>query len=163
MSQETIDNIPTDKLKEKIKQCQEYLQKMERELENRKQNTSLNISSTGKLNTLPNELHKSKSQKSKPKKTINTTNTTIKKVLNEEGIEHKTSAKKEELEGIVRKNGLVHKVKNNDKNIDKKPKLLVTMSRMKEVLDENKIKYNNTAKKIELENLIRKNNLVKKL
>lgn len=147
----SFENQTIEELKRKRHQLYHYINKINKELERRGTKLTIKERIDDELDNL--ELHNSHPIKRFVKKMSNLTKNKVKSQI-------KLTPKTNTLISSVRKNEDKRiKIKKNEQRSSKKNK--ITIKVMKQAFDNKGIKYKSSSKKSELEDLMRKNNLVR--
>lgn len=147
----SFENQTVEELKRKRHQLYHYINKIDKELERRGSKLTVNERIDDELDNL--ELHNSHPIKRFVKKMSILTK-------KKETPKPKPKPKVNTLVNTVRRNEEKSvKIKKNESQSSKKKK--ITMKVMKQAFDNKGIKYKSSSKKSELEDLMRKNNLVR--
>ena len=146
----SFENQTVEELKRKRHQLYHYINKIDKELERRGSKLTINERIDDELENL--ELHNSHPVKRFVKKMSILTK-------KKETSKTKPKPKVNNLVNTVKKEEKRVKIKKNEEKSTKKKKITVKV--MKQAFDNKGIKYKSSSKKSELEDLMRKNNLVR--
>lgn len=146
----SFENQTVEELKRKRHQLYHYINKIDKELERRGSKLTINERIDDELENL--ELHNSHPVKRFVKKMSILTK-------KKETSKTKPKPKVNNLVNTVKKEEKRVKIKKNEQKSTKKKKITVKV--MKQAFDNKGIKYKSSSKKSELEDLMRKNNLVR--